>query len=34
VQYAVSTLFKPYIDRKRAQKVRAEIWLRNSAHDK
>ena len=34
VQYAMSTLFKPYIDHKRAQKVRAEIWLRNSAHDR
>ena len=34
VQYAVSTLFRPYIDRKRAQQVRAEIWLRKSAHDK
>src|SRR5689334_5365187 len=31
VQYAISTLFKPYIDRKRAQQVRAEFWLAKRA---
>ena len=34
VQYAVQRLFGPYLDRKRAREVRAEIWVGKSARDK
>jgi hypothetical protein len=34
VQYAVQSLFGPYIDRRRARQVRAELWVRKAAHGK